>query len=162
MKKLELEIFFDGKSIQIVNEPYVIEQMNSRFKPGYLDAMFKDAFQWKSNQHMGRFFGAVASLIHDFLKDSGYDFPDKLASLYYIMENLPSDNGFGLSDKWVEVAHGPSGNMISRKAVHISAMSKSDLLELEKDLTKFLNEMGIEVPDSEEFKSSKCTTTKNS
>lgn len=155
MKKLEIEFHFTGDSLSIVNEAFVIEQCRGMFKEGYLDGTVKDRWSWKTNAAMGRFFGAVADLVHAFLKDSGYKFPDKLASIYYLMENMPSESGFGLSDKWVEIAYGPSGNVISRKAISISGMGRSDLHELDSDLSKFLLEMGIDVPSSEEFKENK-------
>lgn len=156
MKKLEVEYYFSGDSLQLVNEAFVIEQCRASFKEdSYLDGVIKDAFQWKSNAQMGRFFGAVAAEVHQFLLESGYKFPDKKASLYYMMENLPSESGFGLSDKWVEMSFGPNGNMISRKAMSISGMGKSELHELSEDLTKFLAGMGIEVKSVEEFKESK-------
>ncbi len=156
MKKLEVEYYFSGDSLQLVNEAAVIEQCRATFKEDcYLDGTIKDAFQWKSNAQMGRFFGAVASAVHEFLKESGYKFGSKLESLKYMMENMPKDVGFGLNDKWCEVAYGPSGNVIRRSAMSISAMSRSELHELSNDLEKFLAEMGIVVQSVEEFKANK-------
>lgn len=153
MKKLEVEYYFSGDSLQLVNEAFVIERCRETFKEdSYLDGTIKDAFQWKSNAQMGRFFGAVAAAVHEFLKESGYKFGSKLESLKYMMENMPNDVGFGLSDKWCEVAYGPNGNVIRRSAMSISSMSRSELNELSNDLEKFLAEMGIVIPSVEEFK----------
>ena len=153
MKKLEVEYYFSGDSLQLVNEAFVIEQCRANFKEdSYLDGTIKNAFEWKSNAQMGRFFGAVAAAVHEFLKESGYKFGDKLESLKYLMENMPNENGFGLSDKWCEVAYGPNGNVIRRSAMSISGMGRSELHELSEDLEKFLGEMGIDVPTVEEFK----------
>ncbi len=154
--KTPFSIFFDGSCIQICNEAVLIEQFNERYKPDtYLDCEAQEEYEMKSSQAMGRFFGAVATAIYDFLTSSGYKFSAKKEAVYYIMENLPSDAGYGLSDRWVNFVYDPNGRVVSRKAMPISDMSKKELHELDNDLSKFLAEMSIEVPPSEEFKKKK-------
>lgn len=155
MKKLEIEFHFTGDSLSIVNEAFVIEQCREMFKEGYLDGQVKSPWEWKTNAQTGHFFAAIAGAAHAFLKESGYKFSDKLASIYYLMENMPSENGFGLSDKWCDIGYGPTGNVIKRSAIPISSMGRSDLHELAKDMTQLLNENGVEVPDVEEYKANK-------
>ncbi len=152
MKKLELEILWNGESLEIVNEPFVLEQCRKTFQPGFLDCTVTAPFQWKSTNQRNRFFAAVADAIHLLLIEAGYDFPNKLSAVYYIMENLPSEGLFGLSDKWVEVVRDGNGNVVSRKARAISGMSRAELNELDQDLVKFLAEHGVDVPSSDEYK----------
>lgn len=157
MKKLEIEVYFDGSSIEIANEQFVLERCREIFRPGYLDATIKNPFAWKSNEQMGYFFAAVAGSVHAFMGESGYKFSNKLQSLYYLMENMPTETGFGLSDKWCDISYGPNGNVVKRSAMPISVMGRSDLHELATDLTAFLNDMGIEVPSVEDFKKNSCS-----
>lgn len=154
MKKLEIEYLFTGDSLSLINEAFVIEQCREMFgtEEIYLDGTIRSAWEWKSNAQMGHFFAAIAAVAHDFLKQSGYKFHDKLGSIKYLMENIPSETGFGLSDKWCEIAYGPNGNVIKRSAMSISAMGRSELHELATDMTQFLNECGVDVPSVEEFK----------
>jgi hypothetical protein len=154
MKKIEAEVYWDGKTVEVINLSFVLEQLRENFQPGYLEISIRAMWQWKSNQHMAHFFAAVAGAFHEFLSDSGYNFPNKLDSLKYIMENLPSESGFGLSDKWCDVGYGPNGNVVKRSAKSISAMGRADLCDLEADLTKLAGDMGIDIVDSETFKKS--------
>lgn len=143
--KLDFEIYFDGSDIQVVNKPFVIEQLREKFKPGYLDGTVQTPWQWKSSEAMGYFWGELAVKALLGLRESGYDVPSKESAVDYIMEQLPSG-------RWVEEVK-RFGKPVKVSARGISSLSKSELHDLTEEMIQFIAEwFNIACGTPEEYK----------
>lgn len=143
--KVEFEAYFDGKDIQIVNKPFIIEQLSEKFKPGYLDGSVQTPWMWKTSEAMGYFWGEVAVKAALGLKESGYEVPSKESAVDFLMEQMPSG-------RWAEEVK-RFGKPVKTSARSISSLSRAELHELTDEMIAFIAEwFGIACGSPEEYK----------
>jgi hypothetical protein len=132
MKKIEAEVYWDGKTVEVINLPFVLEQLRENFQPGYLDISIQLPWQWRTSSAMGYFFGEVGVKCLAGLKEAGYDVSSKEAAVDFIMEQLPSG-------RWVEEVR-RFGKPVKTSVRSIASLSRAELHELTEEMIRFLSE----------------------
>lgn len=144
--KVEFEVSFNGNSLAIHNEKFVLEQIREKFRPGFLDATVENPFQWKSSEALGYLYAEIGNKAVHGLREMGYRIDDKKVAIKFIMDKMEGD-------KWVDVVYDMNGAVVSRTPKSIAGMGKKELSELTEELIEFIQTwFQIDINSPEDYK----------
>lgn len=148
--KVEYSIFWDGKDIEIINKPFVIEQMKEYYQPNtYLDGTAEEQWAWKSNEQLGYLFGELGPKALLGYRSRGIKLKNKEMAVDYLMLEPEIDCTNRIIDEF-------TGQTLARVPKNISSMGKKELNGFMSDAILFCEvELGVTIEPPEVFKENK-------
>lgn len=145
MAKIEFSAHWDGKSLNIVNEQRVLDQLYD-WQPQYLDGTIEPEFAWKTRPQLGYLWGEIAPKAMMGYLSRGVRVRDKEMAVALLMLEEEVDFTDKVCDEF-------TGQMLGRIPKRISAASRRELNEFMEAAIMFIeSELGVEVETPEDYK----------